>query len=310
MPRSSRSRSLAWRSLASLPLASLALLGAAPAHAGHGGSIIGGAEVASSAYPSVVALENSPGNWFCTGTLIDPSWVLTAAHCVEGETPASLKIRFGDTDVNDTSGGTEVAVAAIHANPGYDGVAWDNDVAVIQLATPVTDVAPTPIHRTAPAFGSTVTQVGYGDADDAGNGAGLLRKVDVTSIDCTTIGDAGITNANLLCFDERVGRGTCYGDSGGPTFITAGGRLEVAGITSGGTADLCTGGFDLETSVPGELAFIDMYVPVAMSPGVDAGVDGGGDDASGCCSTGAGHPGGAAVLAAGALGALLRRRRR
>ena len=98
------------------------------------------------------------------------------------------------------------------------------------------------------------------------------------------------------------------------TGVIAGGGvrpvLEVAGITSGGTADLCTQGFDLETSVAGELAFIDQFVPMGTpTDQPDAGVDGGGGgDEGGCCSTG-GAPEPALALTA-AVAALLARRRR
>jgi secreted trypsin-like serine protease len=273
-------------------------------------SIIGGALVQSSAYPSVVALENGPGNWFCTATLIHERFVLTAAHCVEGETAATIKIRLDDTDINDTSGGSEVEVVAVHGHPGYDGVAWDNDIAIIELKTAATGHAITPVHRAVLGTGSSVTQVGYGDADDAGGGAGLLRAVTVPTIDCAAVGDPTVSGTNIVCFDGRTGHTTCYGDSGGPSFVMTATGLEVAAITSGGTADLCTGGFDLQTSVPGEIDFVDMYVPRG-GPTVDAGADGGidaGSDDGGCCSTGSRRDGSGGLVLIAAV-ALWRRRR-
>src|SRR4051812_19278101 len=98
----------------------LALALAVPACAAPGTSmldqsIIGGQTATTSEFPTVVDLEHTPGDWFCTGTLIDKDWVLTAAHCVEGETSAALHIRFDDNNINDGGGGKVVAVMAIHA---------------------------------------------------------------------------------------------------------------------------------------------------------------------------------------------------
>jgi len=281
-------------------------------------SIIGGESANPTDYPSVVALEDAPGQWFCTGTLIDPKWILTAAHCVDGETAAQMHVRFGDADVNDATGGTVVAVASIHAHPGFDYNAWDNDVALVELMQPVTDREPTPIDRDAIAAGTQVLDVGYGVADNNDGGGGLLRKVAKVTADCAGAGDPGITNDNLVCMDASDGRGSCFGDSGGPTFVTVSGKLEVAGITSGGTGDLCGAGWDLYTSVHGELAFIDDVMAGRdpdptdpTNPDPDPTTDptdpsSGGTEGGGC-STGGGLGGWAAI---GLVGLIAWRRRR
>lgn len=277
-------------------------------------NIVGGAVAQTSVYKTVVALEGGPGQWFCTGTLIAPEWILTAAHCVEGETATGIKIRFDDDDVNNTSGGTEVAVAEVHAHPGYDGVAWDNDIALIKLAAPQTDRTPTPIHRGVAAPGTSMIQVGFGSTDDNDTGAGILHELTTTSIDCTGTGDTTISGANVVCFDQRDGNGTCYGDSGGPSFVDVGGSLEVAAITSGGTVESCLDGFDIQTAVAGELEFVDLIMgapdptdptnpdptnPDPTDPDNAKSTDGGGCNA-----------GGSAGLLLGLAGLAIRRRRR
>lgn len=281
-------------------------------------NIVGGAVAHTSVYKTVVALEAGPGQWFCTGTLIDPEWILTAAHCVEGETAAGIKIRFDDDDVNNTTGGIEVAVAEVHAHPGYNGFDWDNDIALIKLAAPQTDRTPTPIHRDVAAPGTSMIQVGFGSTDDNDTGAGILHELTTTSIDCAGTNDNTISGTNVVCFDQRDGNGTCYGDSGGPSFVDVGGSLEVAAITSGGTVESCLDGFDIQTAVAGELEFIDMIMgnapdptdptdptdpdptnPDPTDPGDDESSDGGGCNA-----------GGSAGLLIGLAGLAVRRRRR
>lgn len=268
--------------------------------------IIGGETASPADFPSVVALEEGPGDWFCTGTLITGDWVLTAAHCID-EVSGTISVRFGDPDVNDADGGTAVAVSAVHSHPDFDweSEAWDNDIAMLRLATPVTDHAPTPIHRERVVAETTVLDVGYGVEDNNDAGGGLLRKVEKRTAACAGADDPGALDENVLCMDASDGRGSCFGDSGGPTFaVTADNQRVVVGVTSGGTGDLCGAGWDIYTSVHGELAFIDSILalpppPPFDEPGAEADEDDGG------CSTG-GSPGWLALV----LAAAARRRRR
>ena len=288
-------------------------------------AIVGGTTTTTTAFPTIVDLEEVPGDWFCTGTLIDPSWVLTAAHCLQSETAGAVHVRIGDDDISDGIGGTVVDVSALEVHPDYSEGLWIHDVALAELASPITNVTPTLVDRSAVAIGTAVTQVGYGDSDNFGDGAGVLRELATTTADCSLANDPGISNANLLCFDASV-HASCYGDSGGPAFITTASGLVVGGITSGGTGSAmsCTGSgvWDLYTAVGAELDFIDVFVP-----GPEAGSGSGsapGGSPQGSSPPGAGDPGvpetatagcsggdsGGAWLAVALCGLVLARRRR
>ena len=55
--------------------------------------IVGGTVADANSWPWQVMVTNNSGYQFCGGSLVDPNWVVTAAHCVVNETPFSLKIR-------------------------------------------------------------------------------------------------------------------------------------------------------------------------------------------------------------------------
>lgn len=241
-------------------------------------SIIGGKNDPGD--PSVVALfgqlPDSDEGFLCTGAIIAPSVVLTAAHCVSPlETPAGTTFEvIAGASINHSKA-RRLAVRSVHPNPRWspDNLEAGHDQGIVVLSAP-SGLTPLPFNRQALAsslVGKPLRIVGYGLNDGvAQTGAGVKRQA-LTSLRAIS--------ANLI----RIGdprRGTCSGDSGGPAFMDVGGVETIVGTTSYGNFDCTDGGFDAR--VDRDLAFIEPYLSDGCVPACD-GRACGGDGCGGSC---------------------------
>ena len=191
-----------------------------------GGTTDGGTlETVTAVRSALVEIDTTSDTSRCTGTIVAPGRVLTAAHC---ELQQGLLIRA-------PLEGWEAPSRRFIAHPQLDAMVIEFDAeanapsGLLPVSMTVAD---------ASLVGKQVRMAGFGR--DESDGKGVLRFVD------ESIADVG---PNEIWVDGKGVTGACDGDSGGPLLAKDdGGRMSVIGVLSRGSSS-CRGK--------------DVYVPTA-----------------------------------------------
>jgi hypothetical protein len=185
--------------------------------------IVGGTAVPAGQQPWVAALLDANLQQGCGGSLIDPRWVVTAAHCVDN---FSALVRVGSVDRS--AGGQVIAVTQRIVHPAYNPATAANDIALLQLAAPVVGIAPIPVASVPPAVGSFVHQMGWGSTASTGNGGSqFLQQINTDVLPLTNC--TRNTGAGTICVRGTNTTSACWGDSGGPAVFNG----ALVGAVSG-----------------------------------------------------------------------------
>jgi secreted trypsin-like serine protease len=200
----------------------------------HDDSIFGGVELSAQADAAryVMMIYEEDSKKICTGTLIGPQLILTAAHCV-GSRQDGITLAFGV----DPMSGTYILrkSAGFKTHHLYNSASNRNDLAIIYFKgeTPrgympaLVPAASFPVKETY-----SFSAVGYGRysglppaTEKDSQGSGRLRSTDL-------IINSISKDEKSFIVGQNNGRGICSGDSGGPALMRLNGHDYVVGVAS------------------------------------------------------------------------------
>jgi len=238
--------------------------------------IVGGTDAIPYSWPWQVALFKGTLQ-FCAGTLISPTWIMTAGHCFYGDDkdPSKFQVKLGvfnKTD-NNEPGEQVVKLSEIHVNPKFDPNKVTFDITLLKLKDAVTFTdhispvcLPAKQDEALPDPGTSTVATGWGDIRYLGRDSVTLREVSVPLIDLASCKKSYpnqiYENVQFCAGPEEGGKGVCQGDSGGPLQYQdpASGVWKQLGITSWGAGCATPHRYQVYSKVSAYIDFIQQYV--------------------------------------------------
>jgi len=179
------------------------------------------------------------------GALVGDQWVITAAHSIASESPSSIEVWVGITDLSDPTARVVRNVLAIYRHPDFitNGGESEADLALLLLDQPVVGISVLTVldDIDSLAEGDALTVAGFGTTDsEVLTPSQVLLQADAEIVDSMIVSSSfsfSPQSSRLAAIDPEEMSTPCRGDSGGPLTKNIDGTDTLVGIVSFGSAD-------------------------------------------------------------------------